>query len=408
MAQLLWGKVYYQDKFAGYLRQEPGERYVFAYDESYLSSSNPPISYAMPLRSQAYISEYGLHPFFDNLVSEGWLEEAQARLIGKRVWSRFELLLAFGQDLAGAVSIIDPEPLMLKEMSPEIYDSKTLAVMHGRASLSGVQPKLALVKENNIFRPSHREELSTYIGKFPSPHIPDIIENEYLTTLACKKLLPEDEFVDLHIDSVEGIAEKALIIKRFDRTPQNTRIHFEEFNQLLEHRSRNKYEGCYKDMADFLKVTSHRGDSMPLDTLRLFNRIIMGIAVGNTDMHFKNFALIYTNQGMRLSPNYDLVSAAAYHPLYQAMALCIGGAQDLYINALKPKNILALAEEFEVPKQAIRFTTEQLGKNIPTAQEAVFASPVGSPHLKDQIIKQMDKRWNGTFSLIGKALLEKP
>ncbi len=33
MAKLLWGKVYYQDQFAGYLRQEPGERYTFQYDE---------------------------------------------------------------------------------------------------------------------------------------------------------------------------------------------------------------------------------------------------------------------------------------------------------------------------------------------------------------------------------------
>lgn len=404
MAQLLWGKVYYKDVFAGYLRQEPGEKFLFTYDESYLNSSNSPISYTMPLRSQSYISEYGLHPFFDNLVSEGWLENAQARLIGKRIWSRFELLLAFGMDLAGAVSIIDPEPLKFKAASANTYDPKTLAVMQGRASLSGIQPKLTLIKDNNKFRPSHGQELSTYIGKFPSPHLPDIIENEYLTTLACKKLFPEDDFVDLHIDSVEGISEKALLIKRFDRTPQGTRIHFEEFNQLLEKPSRHKYEGAYKDMADFLKRAP---DAIPLDTVRLFNRIIMGIAVGNTDMHFKNFALIYTNQGMRLSPNYDLVSAAAYYPSYQAMALRIGGAQDLSINSLKPKNILALASEFDIPKQAIQFVLEQLKKNIPHAQEAVFSAAYGAPVLKDKIIKQMDKRWNGTFSLIGKILLEK-
>lgn len=404
MAQLLWGKVYYKDVFAGYLRQEPGERFLFSYDESYLNSSNFPLSYTMPLRSQPYVSEYGLHPFFDNLVSEGWLENAQARLLGKRVWSRFELLLAFGMDLAGAVSIIDPEPLKFKVADADAFDSKDLAVMQGRASLSGIQPKLTLIKENNKFRPSHVHELSTYIGKFPLPHLPDIIENEYLTTLACKRLFPEDDFVELHIDSIEGISEKALLIRRFDRTPQGTRLHFEEFNQLLEKSSRHKYEGAYKDMADFLK---HAPDVIPLDIVRLFNRIIMGIAVGNTDMHFKNFALIYTNQGMRLSPNYDLVSAAAYYPAYQAMALRIGGAQDLSINSLKPKNILALASEFDIPKQAIHFVLEQLKKNIPHAQETVFSAGHGTPLLKDQIIKQMDKRWNGTFSLIGKVLLEK-
>ena len=115
----------------------------------------------------------------------------------------------------------------------------------------------------------------------------------------------------------------------------------------------------------------------------------------------------YTNQGMRLSPNYDLVSAAAYHPSYQAMALRIGGAQDLPIYSLKPKNILSLAKEFDISKQAIQFVMEQLKKNIPHAKEAVFAASFGTPSLKDQIIKQMDKRWNGTFSLIGKLLLEK-
>jgi serine/threonine-protein kinase HipA len=54
-----------------------------------------------------------LHPFFDNLVVEGWLETAQMRLLGKHQVNRFELLLAFGQDLAGAVSVIDQEPAHL-------------------------------------------------------------------------------------------------------------------------------------------------------------------------------------------------------------------------------------------------------------------------------------------------------
>lgn len=404
MAQLLWGKVYYQDMFAGVLRQEPGERYRFTYDEFYLTLKNPAISYSMPLREAPYFSEYGLHPFFDNLVAEGWLENAQARLIGKRVWSRFELLLAFGMDCAGAVSIIDPEPIRLRESPPGEYDPKTLAVMQGRASLSGIQPKLTLVKENNKFRPSHIGEISTYIAKFPSPHISDIIENEYLTTLACKKLLPEDDFVESHIGSVEGIGNSALIIKRFDRTADGTRIHFEEFNQLLEKPSRLKYEGSYKDMAVFLEKCP---EAMPLDIVRLFKRILMGILIGNTDMHFKNFALIYTNQGLRLTPVYDFVAAAIYHPNFQVMGLGIGGAQDLPIYSLKPKNILAISAEFKITKQAIKLAVDQLQKNIPSAQEAIFSVPFGSSDLKNKIIQQMDKRWNGTFSLIGKALLEK-
>lgn len=84
MATFLWGKVYFKDTFAGYLREEPGDRVSFTYDESYLSGGHGPIAYTLPLRAAPHISENGLHPFFDNLVSEGWLEQAQNRIMGKR------------------------------------------------------------------------------------------------------------------------------------------------------------------------------------------------------------------------------------------------------------------------------------------------------------------------------------
>lgn len=35
MARLLWGKVYYKDIFAGIIREEPGDRVTFTYDDSY-------------------------------------------------------------------------------------------------------------------------------------------------------------------------------------------------------------------------------------------------------------------------------------------------------------------------------------------------------------------------------------
>ena len=103
MAVNLWGKIYYKDTFAGILSQEAGGRCVFTYDESYMESALPAISYTLPLQAKPHLSEYGLHPFFDNLCAEGWLKNAQARALGLRRDDRFSLLLAFGTDLAGAV-----------------------------------------------------------------------------------------------------------------------------------------------------------------------------------------------------------------------------------------------------------------------------------------------------------------
>ena len=89
MAALLWGKVFYKDIFAGYLRQELGERYSFTYDGSYLNTNNPAISHTLPLQEEAHISEQFLPAFFENLVAEGWLEEAQRGILGKRTCSLF-------------------------------------------------------------------------------------------------------------------------------------------------------------------------------------------------------------------------------------------------------------------------------------------------------------------------------
>ena len=162
--------VYYKDTFAGILSQEAGGRCVFTYDEGYLQSSLPTISYTLPLRAEPHLSEYGLHPFFDNLCAEGWLKNAQARALGLRRDDSFSLLLAFGADLAGAVSIIDPDPA--GDIKIDHDDPENIAALSARASLSGVQPKLGAIKEGRVFRPVKRGERATYIAKLPSPHCP--------------------------------------------------------------------------------------------------------------------------------------------------------------------------------------------------------------------------------------------
>ena len=110
MATTLWGKVYYYDTYAGRLQEEPGGRITFTYDPAYVQEKQPAIAYTLPLRIEPFPSERGLHSFFDNLVAEGWFRNAQAKALGIDPRNRFSLLLGFGYDLAGAVSVIDPAP----------------------------------------------------------------------------------------------------------------------------------------------------------------------------------------------------------------------------------------------------------------------------------------------------------
>jgi serine/threonine-protein kinase HipA len=396
MARTLWGNVYLKDIYTGRLQEQPGGRCDFTYDATYLENGQPAIAHTLPLRAQPFICERGLHPFFDNLVAEGWLRNAQARILGIDPRNRFALLLSFGHDLAGAVSIEDPEPQEHKHM--DHADEATAAALLGRASLSGIQRKLLVVKDDKTYRPVGPEELSTHIAKLASGNLINILELEYLTTSAVRVLLPDDETVDMDIEHIPAINEDALIIPRFDRTRTGKRIHFEEFNQLLDKYSGDdKYEGAHEEMGQFIM---HTPSCIPVEADRLLRRILACLLVGNTDAHFKNFAMFHTRDGLRLTPAYDLVAASVY-PEYQTIALHIAGARDLAIGALQPKHLLGLAGGFSVNEDALVSAIEQLGKRLPQALEALEKLDFAPIAVRKNLQERMEKRWNGSFASTG-------
>jgi serine/threonine-protein kinase HipA len=402
MAASLWGKVYYNDGlFAGELRQEPGGRCVFTYDPAYIQASHPAIAHTLKVRKEPYVSEQGLHPFFDNLVAEGWLRDAQARALKVDPTNRFALLLAFGHDCAGAVSVIDPAPLA--EPIIEVGDPMAVAALTSRASLSGIQPKVLAVKDGQSYRPARLDETSTFVAKLPSGALRDIVENEYLTTIACRALLPDDDTVEPIIGRLQGIEERALLVPRFDRRPSGAKRHFEEFNQLLGKRSGgDKYDASYDDMAAFIRNTP---GCAPADAWRLFRRILVCLLTGNTDAHLKNFAMFHTPDGLRLTPAYDLVAAALY-PEYRQLALAIGTASNFVLEQVKPKHIVALSAAYGLNAAILTDVVRTLEGRREAAKTAVAATAkrIGQEALGKQLVQFMDKRWNGTFKSIGPFL----
>lgn len=403
MANTLWGKVYYKDTYAGRLQEEPGGRVAFTYDPSYIHEKKPAIAYTLPLRNEPFLSEHGLPPFFDNLVAEGWFRNAQAKALGIDPKHRFSLLLGFGYDLAGAVSVIDPEPQEHRQLDHS--DEATLAALLGRASISGVQRKLLVVQDGKTFRPVRPNELSTHIAKLASGNLSNLLELEYLTTLAVSKLLPEDDVVKMEITEISTIHESALVIPRFDRSKAGKRLHhFEEFNQLLgKYSGDEKYEGGYEDMGRFILNTPL---CIPAEADRLFRRILACLLVGNTDAHFKNFAMFHTRDGLRLTPLYDLVASSIYRE-YQSIALNVCGIHNMAIGKLESKHLIKMGEGFGLTAAAVCIATEALKKQLPKAMAAVEKASIGTPDLRNQLIEKMEKRWNGSFALTGQRLLKK-
>lgn len=402
MATKQYGKVYLYDRYAGILAEEPGNRFAFTYDESYLEGKHPPVSATLPLSQFTYYCERGLHPYFDNLVAEGWLRDAQARALGVHQNNRFGLLLAFGRDCIGAVSIVDPEPREIRPL--DLDDPEQVAALAGRASLSGVQPKMTAKKTGKGYEPATQDSGSTHIAKLPSRALPDILELELLTLRATTALFPDDHIAEAEIAPVGEQIPKALLIKRFDRDSRGNKLHFEEFNQLLGKFSEDKYEGAYEDMGQFIRKTPR---CVPAEADTLFRRILVAILAGNTDAHLKNFAMFHTSEGLRLTPAYDLVAAAIYKE-YQTLALRIAGARDIKIGDIKPKHLILLGESYGLPHAAIKLAVDDLGKRLEKAKETILQTEDVPTSLKDNLIQLMEKRWNGNFSSIGQHLLKRP
>jgi serine/threonine-protein kinase HipA len=84
---------------------EDGTRFTYA--PGYLARPDAlPISLTLPLREAPYSSR-GLHPFFENLLPEGWLLELSTAALKIPKDDALGLLLATCADCIGAVEVLD-------------------------------------------------------------------------------------------------------------------------------------------------------------------------------------------------------------------------------------------------------------------------------------------------------------
>ena len=85
---------------------ESGRQVEFRYDEAWVAKTDAvPISVTLPVRSGQYVTE-GLHPFFENLLPEGWLLELATKKLKISKDDAFGLLLATCADCVGAVEVL--------------------------------------------------------------------------------------------------------------------------------------------------------------------------------------------------------------------------------------------------------------------------------------------------------------
>jgi serine/threonine-protein kinase HipA len=155
-------------------------------------------------------------------------------------------------------------------------------------------------------------------------------------------------------------------------------------------------------MAKFILANQSTQREQDID--RLFRRVLACILLGNNDAHSKNFGLLYTENGFRLAPFYDIVAAALYEQFKGSpLALKIGeGANPRGLGGITDKHLIILADSFGLTKPALVLAVADLKRRFSRAIEKIDEAAAGSATLKEKLKTFMGKRWNGTFESIGK------
>jgi serine/threonine-protein kinase HipA len=163
----------------------------------------------------------------------------------------------------------------------------------------------------------------------------------------------------------------------------------------LGYRSAQKYDGSYEAMGQFVSRF------VQAEAYRLMCRVLACLLVGNTDAHYKNFAMFHTRDGLRLTPAYDLVAGSLY-PRFQSIALSLAGAENLRIGQLKPKHLLQMGRRFATDEASTLAAVDDLGRRLPQALAAIDESDVGSQQLRNRLMGSMEKRWKSGFASTGR------
>jgi len=354
--------VFLNELKVGVIVRTPGDFNAFSFEEAYRATGGLPIlslsfrAATGGLRKDPRPAAGALPAFFANLLPEDKLREAMERhhAGAVRPGNDFDLLATLGGDLPGAVTALPSDGA---ETASHDDDGET---PKARFSLAGVQMKLSVIKNTGkrggLTLPLNDSQ-GQYIAKFPSPAFPGVSENEFANLALAAAIgmdVPERELVEK--SDFEGIPEdfetlsegKVLLIRRFDRGPQDDRIHIEDFAQVFGVYPYRKYErGAYHDIAAALNAAVS-----PVDALEFVRRLALAAVTGNGDMHLKNWSLIYPGDGNTpaFAPVYDLLSTIPYIPT-DNMALSLGGERSF--KALSAPRWKSLANRARLPESAV-------------------------------------------------------
>lgn len=244
------------------------------------------------------------------------------------------------------------------DVSKEVLHQLVVDSANKGYTVPGVQKKLSL-------HLSQEDNPRLTLVNYPTGFILKPQTDEYAA-------LPEMEYLVMQMAEASGIKTVpfallrmpsqdntfAYITKRIDRA-DGQMLAMEDFCQLDGRLTEDKYRSSYERCGKIIqKYSSTKG----FDTTELYLRVIFSFAVGNSDMHLKNFSLIETEEGNNeyvLSAAYDLLSTNVVIPADQEqLALTINGKKQ----NIRRKDFMVFAETIGIPKRSAEKMIEKIVK----------------------------------------------
>jgi serine/threonine-protein kinase HipA len=327
---------------AGGLTLQHGDLSTFLFDANYLAlAERPVLGRWFEDRLNANVdykrSRCELPPFFQNYLPEthSALRELLARRAGVERHQEMQLLRELGPDLPGAIVVTTDAGALADDPSPAVPVAS--AVPHEqplRFSLAGMQLKFSVLRDDHGFTLPVTGMGGRWILKPPYRGVERVPENEFsVLTWARMTGIDVPPFELATIKGVEGLPPEyefdepwALVVGRYDRGEDGARIHQEDFAQVLNLPSEDKYRGAnYATLGNIIYRVCG-----PEDWEEFVRRLTFVVLSGNHDAHLKNWSLIYPDtRRARLSPAYDLVATVCYSGYEEALALSLSGTKDM-------------------------------------------------------------------------------
>jgi serine/threonine-protein kinase HipA len=343
--------------------------------------------------------------FIEGLLPEGNLRRYIATDAGVPVTDTMMLLERLGAECAGAVQILSegttPSPGRVRRLTEQevdilITDLPTYHLPEGatpQASLAGIQDKVLLVAlPDGGWGWPEAGAASTHIIK-PEPlggAVQHLIQTEDWALRVAR---------GANIQAAESCLRRfekreAIVVARYDRSPEGNRLHQEDFCQALGLDPQAKYEST-SEAARFgtrLRRLARAAAPRALDPdgfrLALLQAVTLNVVIGNADAHSKNYSvMIGRDGGVSLAPIYDVAPVMYLNPAFKGTGQVINGKTS--IDSINVDDLTAEAASWGMGARRADAAVRSCMELVYSSVERL-ALPPGAESVKSNL----DRLWN--------------